>query len=46
MGVLERVLQQPGGYQTCGVRHIYHKDSTDLVRHLAYALIIPLAAVG
>ena len=46
MGVAYGILQQTRRYQTRRVSHIYHEDGTNLVGHLAYALVVPLPAVG
>ena len=46
VGVLERVVEQAGGYEPCGVRHVDHEHSAHHVGYLAHAFVVPLAAVG
>ena len=46
VGILHRVLQQTGGYQTGRMGHVYHQQGTHLVGYGTHAGIVPLTAVG
>ena len=46
MCILHGVVEQPGGNQPGGVRHVYHQYRTYLVGYFAHPLVVPLARVG
>ena len=45
VGILHRVVQQSGSYQSGRVGHVDHEQCTHFVGYLAHALVVPFAAV-
>ena len=46
MRIFHRVAEQPGGDDASRVRHINHKNGSDLVGYLSHPRIVPLAGIG